>query len=137
MLKKANAAGMPSVVSQSNIRLVGAAEPAARPYKPNLLLNFALGTLGGFVLAIGWVMLQEQNTVALHAPGEAGTYLVLPELRAIPDDGARTPSALGIFSSPNRKLRVARAILEHASSCLSESFPRTFASILSGRDGLL
>ncbi len=135
MLKKANAARMASVVSQSNIRLVGAAEPAARPYKPNLLLNFALGTLGGFVLAIGWVMLQEQNTVALHAPGEAGTYLVLPELGAIPDDGARTRSALGFFSSPNGKLRVERAVLEQASSSLSESFRGTLASILSARNG--
>ena len=82
MLQKANDARMASVVSQSNIRLVAAAEPAARPYKPNLPLNLALGTLGGLVLAIGWVLLQEQNTAALHAPGEAGTYLALAGTRS-------------------------------------------------------
>ena len=99
MLEKANDARMASVVSQANIRLIAPAEPAARPYKPNLMLNLALGILGGFVLAIGWVLLQEQSTPALHAPGEAGTYLALPELGAIPNDGA------------NGKLRVERAVL--------------------------
>ena len=135
MLEKANDARMASVVSQSNIRLVAAAEPAARPYKPNLLLNLALGTLGGLVLAIGWVLLQEQNTAALHTPGEAGTYLALPELGAIPNDGAGTRSALRLFRSPNGKHRVERAVLEQASSCLSESFRNTLASILSARNG--
>ncbi len=119
MLQKANDARMASVVGQSNILLIAPAEPASRPYKPNLQLNLALGTLGGLVLAIGWVLLQEQNTPALHAPGEAGTYLALPELGAIPNDGA------------NGKLRVERAVLEQASSSLSESFRSTLASILS------
>ncbi len=135
MLQKANDARMASVISQSNIRLIAAAEPATRPYKPNLLLNLALGMLGGFVLSIGWVMLQEQNTAALHAPGEAGTYLALPELGAIPNDGAPARSALGFFRSPRGKLRVERAVLEQASSCLSESFRSTLASILSARNG--
>ncbi len=135
MLEKANDARMASVVSQANIRLIAPAEPATRPYKPNLMLNLALGTLGGFVLAIGWVLLQEQNTSGLHAPGEAGTYLALPELGAIPNDGARIRSALGLFSSRNGKLRVERAVLEQASSSLSESFRSTLASILGARNG--
>jgi receptor protein-tyrosine kinase len=135
MLQKANDARMASVISQSNIRLIGTAEPATRPYKPNLLLNLALGMLGGFVLSIGWVMLQEQNSAALHVPGEAGTYLALPELGAIPSVGAPTRSALGFFRPLNGRLRVERAVLEQTSSCLSESFRSTLASILSARDG--
>jgi receptor protein-tyrosine kinase len=134
MLEKANDARMASVVSPANIRLIAPAEPATRPYKPNLMLNLALGILGGFVLAISWVLLQEQNTPALHAPGEAGTYLALPELGAIPNDGVRMGSGLGFFSSPNGKLPVERAVLEQASSCLSESFRSTLASILGARN---
>ena len=65
MLQKANDARMASGVRQSNIRLIGPAEPATRPYKPNLPLNLILGTLGGLVLAIGCVLLQEQNTSVL------------------------------------------------------------------------
>jgi receptor protein-tyrosine kinase len=87
------------------------------------------------VLAIGWVLLQEQNTPALHAPGEAGAYLALPELGAIPNDGAGTRSGLGRFNSPNGKLRVERAVLEQASSSVSESFRSTLASILPAGNG--
>src|SRR5260370_19755789 len=122
MLQKANDARMASVVSQPNIRFIAPAEPAPRHYKPNLQLNLALGTLGGFVLAIGWVMLHEQNTPALHVPGEAGTFLALPELGAIPDDGAGTQSPLRFLSSPNRKRRIERAVLEQAASSLAEAF---------------
>ena len=71
-------------MSQSNVRLVGPAQPASHPYKPNLPLNLAIGAFGGLVLAIGYVMLREQTSSVLRAPGEAGSWLALPELGAIP-----------------------------------------------------
>ena len=83
------------------------------------------------MVAIGYVMLQEQNTSVLRSPGEAGMYLALPELGAIPDDGAWKPLQFGFFNSSNGKLRIERAVLEQRSSCLSESFRATVASILS------
>jgi receptor protein-tyrosine kinase len=131
MLEKANDARMAAVVRQSNIRLIGPAEPPAAPYKPNLPLNLAIGACGGLVLAIGCVMLQEQNTSVLRAPGEAGTYLILPELGAIPKDGAWHLSALNLLNSSKGNLRVERAALEQRSSSLSESFRATLTSILS------
>jgi receptor protein-tyrosine kinase len=131
MLQKANDARMALNVRQSNIRLIGPAEPAARPYKPNLALNLVIGALGGLVLAIGCVMLQEQNMSVLHSPGEAEAYLALPELGAIPNHGARRSPALSFFDSDKGRLRVERAVLEQPSSHLSESFRATLASILS------
>ena len=131
MLEKANNARIASGVRKSNLRLIAPALPAARPYKPNLPLNLIIGTLGGLVLAIGCVMLREQNTSALRSPGEAGAYLALPELGVIPNDGAWNPSALRFFSSGKVKLRIERAVLEQPSSYLSESFRTTLASILS------
>jgi len=94
ILQKANDARIASDVRQTNIRLLGPAEPAGRPYRPNLPLNLIIGTLGGFVVAIGYVMLREQNAAVLHAPGEAGMYLALPELGAIPRglDKLQSPS---------------------------------------------
>jgi receptor protein-tyrosine kinase len=81
-------------------------------------------------------MLQEQNTSVLRAPGEAGSYLILPELGVIPSDGAWQPSALGLLNPSKVKLRVERASLEQRSSSLSESFRATLTSILSaGRNG--
>jgi receptor protein-tyrosine kinase len=131
MLQRANDARIASGVRQSNIRLIAPAVPASLPYKPNLPLNLVIGTLGGFVLAIGCVMLQEQDNSALQSPGEAGAYLALPELGVIPDDGARKSSALRFYRSSNVKLRIERAVLEQRSSYLAESFRTTLASILS------
>jgi receptor protein-tyrosine kinase len=84
MLQKAGDAWMASRVRQPNIRVVGAAEPATRPYKPNLPLNLAIATFSGLVLGAGFVMLQAQNHTFLSEPGEAAQHLTLPELAAIP-----------------------------------------------------
>jgi receptor protein-tyrosine kinase len=133
MLRKANDARMASVVRQSNIRLISPAEPATRPYKPNLPLILAIGTFGGLVLAIGCVMLQEQNDSVLRMPGEAGMYLTLPELGAIPKAACSRISASAFPYSRNGSPRVGRATLDQPSSSLSESFRTTLASILSAR----
>ena len=130
MLRKLNEARAASMIRQSDVQLTAPAEPAARALKPNLPLNFALGTLGGFVLAIGFVMLHEQSISALNAPGEAGTYLSLPELGDIPNAGARGRPALCLFAS-STTFRVEKAVLQYPSSCLSESFRSTLVSIVS------
>ena len=131
MSRRVDEAGMASAVRQSNVRLVGPAQPAARPYKPNLPLNLAIGIFGSLVLAIGYVMLREQTNSVLRAPGEAGAYLTLPELGAIPKAAKRGFVTLGLPGATNGKLPVERASLEQPSSSLSESFRATLASILS------
>ena len=131
MSRRADEAGVASTVRQSNVRLVGPAEPAAHPYKPNVPLNLLMGMFGGLALAIGYVMLQEQTNSSLRAPGEAGAYLTLPELGAIPkaENGRFAP--LGFLGAGNGKSHVERASLEQPSSGVSESFRATLASILS------
>jgi len=135
MSQRVNDAFVASAVRQSNIRLVGPAQPASHPYKPNLPLNLAIGTFGGLALSIGCVMLQEQTTSALRAPGEAGSYLTLPELGAIPKAGTWGLTVRRLLNSGDG-MRVERAALEQQSSGLSESFRAALVSILSaGRDG--
>jgi receptor protein-tyrosine kinase len=131
LLQKTNDARMASVVRQTNIRLAGPAEPPSRPYKPNLPLNLTIGALGGLVLAIGYVMLREQNTSRLHAPGEAGSYLAVPELGAIPNDGAWKPTVAGLLHPRSGRYPIERVVLERQTSRLSESFRCALASILS------
>jgi receptor protein-tyrosine kinase len=130
MSRRVEEAGVASAVRQSNVRLVGPAQPASRPYKPNLPLNLAIGIFGSLVLAIGYVMLREQTNSVLRAPGEAGAYLTLPELGAIPKAANGGFATLGLLGA-NGKLPVERASLEQPSSILSESFRATLASILS------
>jgi receptor protein-tyrosine kinase len=136
MSQRVAEAGVASAVSQTNIRLVGPAQPAAQPYKPNLPLNLAIGIFGGLAFAIGWVMLHEQTNSLLHTPGEAGVFLTLPELGAIPTAENRPLTARNLLSSGDGRLRVERAALEQRLSGVSESFRATLASIQSaGRNG--
>ena len=131
MSRRAAEAGVASTLRQSNIRLVGPAQPASRPYKPNVPVNLAAGLFGGLMLAVGYVMLQEQTNSGLRAPGEAGAYLTLPELGAIPKAESRKFSPFGFLGTHNGQLHVERASLEQPLSGLSESFRATLASILS------
>ena len=130
MKQRLNEARLASGLRQSAMRLIDPATPDPRPYTPNLPLNLIIGALAAFLIAIGCVMLQEQSTSALHSPGEAGIFLALPELGAIPKDGEWKRPAFRYFNPANGKLRIERAVLEQASSHLSESFRATLASIL-------
>jgi receptor protein-tyrosine kinase len=134
MSRRADEAGVASTLRQSNFRLVGPAEAAVHPYKPNVPLNLVLGLMGGLAIAIGYVMLQEQTNSALRFPGDAGAYLSLPELGAIPKAEKREFAVLGSLRGSNGKSHVERASLDHPSSDVSESFRSTLASILSASD---
>jgi len=129
--RRVDEARIASAVRQSNVRLIGPAQPAAHPYKPNFPLNLAIGIFGSLVLAIGYVMLREQTSSVLRVPGEAGAYLTLPELGAIPRATNRRFTALGLLGAGVRTSPVERASLEQPFSGLSESFRGTLASILS------
>ena len=131
MSQQFNDARVAAAVRQSNIRFVGPAQPAAHPYRPNLPLNLAIGMFGGLILATSWVILQEQTSSLLRAPGEAGMYLTLPELGVIPQ--AENPSLEGRGLQPSSDGRVGpgRPATEQQLSGVSESFRATLASILS------
>ncbi|HLH44893.1 MAG TPA: polysaccharide biosynthesis tyrosine autokinase [Bryobacteraceae bacterium] len=134
MAEKAADAGVASAVAQAGIRILSPAEPTPLPYKPNVPLNLAIGTFGGFLLAIGAVMLREQGNGVVRMPGEASMYLTLPELGAIPNAGRRAPGAL--LNHRHDDSPVERAALEQRFSGVSESFRATLASILSrGQNG--
>jgi polysaccharide biosynthesis transport protein len=122
MAQRVNEAAVASSIPQPNIRFIGRAQPASRPYKPNVPLNLAIGTFGGLLLALGSVLLREQTNSALRAPGEAGMYLTVPELGAIPRSPVR-----GSGAHPP----VERAALEQRFSGVSEAFRATLASIFS------
>jgi receptor protein-tyrosine kinase len=128
---KASHAQLASGLRLTNIRLVDAATPPLLPDRPNLPLNLAIGLVGGLLLAVACVMLQEQRKPVLRVPGDAGTYLALPELGAIPQAG-HWPSAFLFRNSRNGNTAVERAALEDRAG-LSESFRSTVASILSPR----
>jgi succinoglycan biosynthesis transport protein ExoP len=131
MAQRVNEAQVASAVYQSNIRLAGPAQPASRAYRPNVPLNLGIGMLGGIVLAIGWVMLSEQSNSLLLAPGDAGMYLTLPELGAIPQVANPGLVVCGRNLAGNGTRHVTPSILNRELAKLSEPFRATLASILS------
>jgi len=124
-----------STVNQSSVRLVSPARPATRPYKPNLPLNLAIGTLAGLLLAVGYVMLREQTSSVLRSPGETAAFLGIPVLGAIPQASNRWFPTIGPSAADLQANPVEHASLDSTSPNVSEAFRATLASILTGRDG--
>ena len=130
MSQRANDARVAATVRQSNIVLAGPAQPSSHPYKPNLPLNVAIGIVGSMICGIGWVMFREQTNSFLRTPGEAGIYLTLPELGAIPQLSAPGLAAqLLPLRAGNQGVDVTGMVPQL--SRVSESFRATLASILS------
>ena len=134
MLQRFNDAAFASVVLQGNLRLINRALPADSPYRPNVALNLSVGILGGFLLGACWVMLKEQTRSVMRSCGEAGRYLTLPELGAVPRFSDR---ALGLpvnFEACREGLTEKATGLDHQRLNLSEVFRTTLASMLSTGD---
>jgi receptor protein-tyrosine kinase len=131
MLQQANDARTAAVVRQSSLDLVAPAEPPKRPQKPNLPLNLAIGIFDGVVVAIGFVLLQEQNRQVLREPGEAESLLRLPELGAIP---AQPEPAPEVLAASTRKPSTEGPIMEQGWLSNSEAFRSVLTSILSKED---
>jgi succinoglycan biosynthesis transport protein ExoP len=134
MTERAYAAALASAIPQSDIRIVNFATPALQPYKPNLPLNFAIGAFGAFLLAAGWTLFREQTNAAIHFPGEAGQYLSVPELGAIPEAGNHG-LRLSRWRESDGACAVERAAFDQRFSPLAEAFRATLASILSTGNG--
>ena len=128
--QRADDARIASGVRQSNIRLLGAAQPATQPYKPNLQLNLVLGIVGALIFGIGVVMFQEQSNPTVRSPGEAAISLALPELGVIPHLRGRRLSRLAL-NHPGSGKGGSDDLMRDRSSHISEAFRATLASILS------
>ena len=140
MLQKVNEAGVASAVRQSNIRLIGPAEPALHPYVPNVPLNLAIGAFAGLILGVGCVMLREQANPRLQEPGDAGAYLNVLELGAIPKaeyflPGARHLLGSGETDPYDSEQCLERITWEQRLSGMSESFRSSLISLLGSRNG--
>ncbi len=134
--RRVNEARLASTLDQANVRLVGPAQPAVQPYKPDLLLNLLAGGFGGLVLGIGFLMWREQTQTMIRAPGDAAAFLGVPELGAIPKLNRARFAHFGIRRVTSGLASIERAAFEHASSGVSESFRAIVASILaSSRNG--
>ncbi len=103
MLQKVKEAGVLSAMRATNIRVVDAAVPPGRPYKPNLPRNAVLGLLAGLMSGIVFILIRDREDRTVQGPGEMSFYLNVPELGVIPNDkttSSRRLSYLAVKTLP-------------------------------------
>src|SRR5437899_12191104 len=94
MLQKVKEAGIVSAMRSSNYRVVDPAKAPGGPYKPNPTQSATMGSVGGLILGVLFVLVRERADRSLQQPGDVGQYLSLPELGVIPSDRAGTAARL-------------------------------------------
>jgi len=144
LLRNVQEAGMNSALRASQIRVVDSANPPTRPYKPNLILDSALGLLGGAFFGMVFVVMRERADRSIRTPGEAPQYLDVPELGVIPSAGAERSRYFSYYQKgraiegkeeKNGNGQV-ELIASRKHSVLADSFQATLTSILcSGENG--
>ena len=142
MLRSVQEAGMTSALSASNVRVVDPAKPPTHPYKPNFVLNSALGLLAGGFFGMVFVVMRERTDRSIQAPGETALYLDLPELGVILSAGAeekrRFPYSLKGRGADGQELgngdQRVELVTSQGPSVLSDCFRSTLTSILCFRE---
>jgi len=84
MLQHVREAGIASAVRTSNVRIIDGAEPPSRPYKPDIIMNSALGTLSGLLIGVLFVCAGGTHDRRVRRPGESRRLSNTPELGVIP-----------------------------------------------------
>jgi succinoglycan biosynthesis transport protein ExoP len=82
MLQRTKQASVAAALRANNIRIIDAARLPAAPYKPNALLNAAVGLIGGFFLGSIWVT-ASAGQGKITQPGELKGIAGVSDLGAI------------------------------------------------------
>ena len=146
LLRDVQEAGMNSALRASNVRVVDPAKPPTYPYKPNFVLNSALGLLAGVFFGMVFVVIRERADRSIRAPGEAAQYLAVPELGVIPAAAAehsryfayydKGRSIEGNGAGNAKRFRRVELVTSQGHSVLADSFRSTLTSILcTGENG--
>jgi polysaccharide biosynthesis transport protein len=95
LLKQQLETAVNAQLAPTNVRVVERAEVPARPSRPNVPLNLALGLIGGLVVAGGAAFASEYFDSSVKSTEEAEEVLHLPALATIPNFAIARRSAYG------------------------------------------
>jgi polysaccharide biosynthesis transport protein len=105
MLQRVKQASIMAALKSSDVRVVSPAQPALKPYQPNLLINLAVGLLCGMVFSTVYILMSERNDASLRSPGQSVKHLNVPELAVIPSarigNSERIPLTLRNLNAAN------------------------------------
>lgn len=94
MLQRVKESSISSAIKATNVRVLDAAKPPERPYKPNLPINSGAGLICGLMLGAAVILVRARTNPSVQQPGDAGMLLGVPELGVIPAALAENSSAL-------------------------------------------
>jgi polysaccharide biosynthesis transport protein len=145
LLQKVKEAGMAAAMRANHIRIVDRATPPPAPYKPSLGSMLPAGLMAGMILGVGLATVLERTDRKFHRPGDAATYLGLPELGTIPAAGFAPKLALALRQAPSGcgfgiggtgiGQQTELITWQKKTSALAESFRSALTSILLGAEG--
>jgi succinoglycan biosynthesis transport protein ExoP len=84
LLQQLKEAGLAASLKASNVLIVDAAEPPAKPAKPRILLNLAMASIIGLALGVGQAFLQEHLDDTVRGADDVERLLGLSALALIP-----------------------------------------------------
>lgn len=84
LLQRNKEVSVASGASTSNIRIIDAAQPPVKSFRPNKPLNMLIGLLGGLMLASAFALLRESLSHSLSSGSELEKLSGLPVLGTIP-----------------------------------------------------
>jgi len=131
LLRKVKESSVSVALQATNVRVVDAAFPPVKPYKPNHLINLGGGVLAGLILGTTLVAVRHRSQPRVHRPGVMQHYMTTRELGVIPSETSSAPRRLGQMvrfrgmDSPGP-----RAWLGDPDSLLSASFRSAMMSIM-------
>ncbi len=131
MLQQLKESTIASAMRASNVRVVDAATPPLRPYKPDLPHSALIGLLGGLFLGAAFIIMRDRADVTIQQPAQAPSFSHVPELGIIPSSKAEASTALPITANTTRAMNVELITLDPKPSAVSEAFRSTLVSILS------
>jgi len=84
MQQRVGEAGVASAIPTSNVHLIDAAEAPTKPYKPDAILNTALGAITGLFFGLVYVCAKENYDRRVRRPGDARLFSKSRELGVVP-----------------------------------------------------
>jgi capsular exopolysaccharide synthesis family protein len=93
LLQRMKEAGVSAGLKSNNIHIVDPAKPPRQPYKPNKMLNLALGLMAGLILGVGLAFFVEHLDSSVKTPDDIDRYIKLPSLGVIPSMASLLPSS--------------------------------------------
>jgi polysaccharide biosynthesis transport protein len=134
LLKKLKEAGILAGLKSSNINIVDPASIPIEPVEPRVLLNIALGCMGGLLFGMALAFVVENVDNSIRTPQDIEVYCALPSLGVIPSVIVGKGGHKLLGSTATRQF-IQPVTVEHRNSSSAEAFRALRTSLLLSSPG--